>query len=140
MTDYQPDTPRAALAVGAMALTGLTLAALVVAPMLFDSRNDAPLLLAAAMGRQEAPAVVATADARQDTPARLVAATVAAAMPTYVAIVPARLDVVGTREPIFALDNLRGAAPDDTVVASVFQAPNVAWAMPNGSGPCRPHG
>ncbi len=136
MTDYQPDTPRAALAVGAMVLTGVTLAALVAAPMAFDSRNDAPALLAAALGGRDAAPVAA--DTRHAAVIRVASAV--ADGPTHVAIVPARLDVIGTRGPVTAQDAGQGMAVDGGIEEAVFHAPNVAWAMPNGSGPCRPHG
>lgn len=90
MTNYRPDTPRLAIAAGAFLLAAASLAMLVVAPAVLDARADAPALLAAARG--PAPA------------------------PVEVAIVPARIEVVGAREP------------------------NVAWALSGSTAPCRPAG
>ncbi len=90
MPDYQPDVPRARLAAGALLMAMATTGALVAAPALLDARSDAPALRAAA---------------RASSPA-----------PLEVAIVPARIDVIGMREP------------------------NVAWALPDASAPCRPLG
>jgi hypothetical protein len=86
MNDYTPDTPRIAFAFGAVGLMALTLGALVVAPAALDARNTPdPMLLA------------------KSKP------------PIEVAITPARIEVVGRREP------------------------NVAWALPQ-SEPCKPQG
>lgn len=90
MTDYRPDMPRVRLAAGALLMAMATTGALVAAPALLDSRADAPAL---------------SATARAAVPA-----------PTEVSIVPARIEVVGVREP------------------------NVAWALPDPSAPCRPVG
>ena len=87
MNAYTTDTPRAAFALGAVGLTALTLAALVVAPAVFDSGF---------------------------APATTLAATRSTA-PIEVAITPARIEVVATRNP------------------------NVAWALPQ-SEPCKPQG
>lgn len=84
MNDYRPDTPRAAFALGAVGLMALTLGAFVVAPAVFDSGFEPDMTLAAK-----------------------------SSAPTEVAITPARIEVVGRREP------------------------NVAWALPQ-SEPCRP--
>lgn len=141
MTNYEPDTPRAALAVGAMFLAGVSLAALVAAPALLDARNDAPGLLAAAKTRHDALPLVATANVRNDAPALLTAANgSAAALPIEVDVVPAHIDVIGIREPIMAHDVGQGATPDRDMVAPMLHAPNVAWALPNASAPCRPLG
>lgn len=122
MTHYQPDTPRAALALGALFLSGITLAALVAGPAVFDARTDAPLLLAAARG--SAPA------------------------PIEVAIAPARIDVVGRRESVTAqaspidLASVHAGNLVGSSGAGLADAPqrNVAWAMPDASAPCRPQG
>lgn len=84
MNDYRPDTPRAAFALGAVGLMALTLGAFVVAPAVFDSGFEPDMTLAT---RSSAP--------------------------IEVAITPARLEVVGVKEP------------------------NVAWALPQ-SEPCKP--
>ena len=81
MNDYRPDTPRAAFAFGAVGLTALTLGAFVVAPAVLDS-GFAP-------GHDAGRA-----------PSRA---------PIEVAITPARIEVIGAREP------------------------NVAWALPQSS-------
>lgn len=114
MTNYQPDTPRAALAVGALFLAGVTFAALVAAPALLDARHDAPALLAAARGH--------------------------AATPMEVAIVPARIEVIGTRELATARAVVEVVAPDGGSEATDARAPNVAWALPGATAPCRPQG
>lgn len=90
MTDYRPDTPRARLAAGALLMALATAGVLVAAPALLDSRGDVPTRRAAALAASPAP--------------------------TEVSIVPARVEVIGVREP------------------------NVAWALPDGSAPCRPVG
>jgi len=89
MNQYRLEVPRAALALGAVAMTVFSIAALVVAPAKLDS-GFAP-----------------------DSFAR---APSAPAAPVEVAISPARIDVIGVREP------------------------DVAWALPDGSKPCRPAG
>jgi hypothetical protein len=86
MNDYTTDTPRAAFAFAAVGLAALTLGAFVAAPAIFDS------------GFAPDPSLVAASRA-----------------PIEVAITPARIEVVGTREP------------------------NVAWALPQ-SEPCKPQG
>jgi hypothetical protein len=86
MNDYTPDTPRIVFAFGALALMALTLGALVVAPAALDAGYAPDPTLA-----------------------------VKSAAPIDVAIVPARIEVVGKREP------------------------NVAWALPQ-SEPCKPQG
>lgn len=91
-TTYQPDTPRAALAGSALLLVVATFATLIALPAAHDARTDAPDLMAGARG----------------------AAPVAAA--TEVAIVPSRIEVIGSREP------------------------NVAWALQDASAPCKPQG
>ena len=85
MNAYNPGTPRAAFALGAVGLTALTLAALVVAPAVFDSGFAQETTLAGTRA------------------------------PIEVSISPARIEVVGAREP------------------------NVAWALPQ-SEPCKPQG
>lgn len=87
MNDYRPDTPRAAFAFGAVGLMALTLGAFVVLPAVLDSGFAPEMTLAAAKS----------------------------STPIEVSITPARIEVIGAREP------------------------NVAWAMPQ-SEPCRPQG
>ncbi len=55
MNRYQPDTPRAAFGIAAVALTVLSLGVLVVAPAALDSRDDAALILARFNGGGTAP-------------------------------------------------------------------------------------
>ena len=86
MNDYTTDTPRAAFAFAAVALAALTLGAFVVAPAVLDAGFAYDATLAAAK-----------------------------AAPIEVSITPARIEVVGAREP------------------------NVAWALPQ-SEPCKPQG
>jgi hypothetical protein len=86
MNDYTPDTPRIAFAFGSVGLMALTLGAFVVAPAALDA------------GYARDATVAAKSRA-----------------PIEVAITPARIDVVGKREP------------------------NVAWALPQ-SEPCKPQG
>ncbi len=90
MNQYRPEAPRAALALGAVAMTVFSIAALVVAPAKLDSG------FAPGTNFARAPSVPA--------------------VPVEVAISPARIDVIGVREP------------------------DVAWAMPDGSKPCKPAG
>lgn len=71
MNRFEPDTPRAAFGIAAAALTAITLGALVVAPAMMDSRDDAALILARFNG--------------------------GAAAPVEVAVVPMRVDVIGSR-------------------------------------------
>ena len=70
MNDYRPDTPRAAFAVGAVALMALTLGSFVVVPAVFDA-GFAPDMTLATQSRA----------------------------PIEVAITPAVIEVVGAREP-----------------------------------------
>ena len=70
MNRYQPDTPRFAFALAALALTALTISLAIVAPASLDSRNADAGTLAA---NRKAPT------------------------PTEVAIVPSRIDVIGIR-------------------------------------------
>ena len=140
MTNYEPDTPRAALAVGAMFFAGITFAALVVAPASLDARNDAPMLLAAAMNRHDAPPLPALGSVRDDVPALLAAANGNATLPIEADLMPARIDVAGARESVIAQAVEQGGASETGTGMSLFHAPNIAWALPNGSGPCRPHG
>jgi hypothetical protein len=69
MNEYRPDTPRTALALGALAMTTLTIAALVVAPAVFNASSP-DIALARTPG-----------------------------VPVEVAISPARIEVVGKRAP-----------------------------------------
>ena len=71
MNAYRPDVPRAAFAVGAVALMTLAIATLVVMPATLDSRPEPPLTLAAPP-----------------------------AAPIEAAIAPARIDVIGVRTPM----------------------------------------
>jgi hypothetical protein len=86
MNDYTTDTPRAAFALAAVGLAALTFGALVAAPAVFDS------------GFAPDPSLVAATRA-----------------PIEVSITPARIEVLGARQP------------------------NVAWALPQ-SEPCKPQG
>lgn len=85
MNDYKPEVPRTAFAFFAVALSAITMAAFVAAPALYDG-GDAQTTLAS-----KAPQA-----------------------PVEVAISPARIDVVGVREP------------------------NVAWALHDPTAPCKP--
>jgi len=87
MNVYTTDTPRAAFAFVAVGLAALTLGTFVVGPAVFDSGFAPDATLAAT--RSSAP--------------------------IEVAITPARIDVLGVKEP------------------------NVAWALPQ-SEPCKPQG
>jgi hypothetical protein len=73
MNNYEPETPRAAFAMVAAALSAVTLGVFVVMPAQLDSRFNRDYTLAAA----------------QTTPTAAV----------EVSIVPARIDVYGAREP-----------------------------------------
>ena len=77
MHSYEPHRPRTAIALAAAALAAITFGLLVVAPAKFDSANPDARTLAAAK-----------------------------AAPTAVAISPARIDVVGIREPELASNQL----------------------------------
>jgi hypothetical protein len=81
MNTYEPETPRAALAMVAAALSTITLGVFVVVPAPLDYRFERHHALAAA---QAAPAAA-----------------------VEVSIVPARIDVYGAREPnvAWAVDN-----------------------------------
>jgi hypothetical protein len=70
MNRYQPDTPRFAFALAALALTALTISLAVVAPARLDSLSADASVLAANRKAQA---------------------------PTEVAIVPSRIDVIGIR-------------------------------------------
>lgn len=85
MNKYRPEVPRAAFAACALALTAVTLGAFVVAPATLDSGFDG-----------------ASFAARR------------AAAPQEVAISPARIEVIGVREP------------------------DVAWALPDDGKNCKP--
>jgi len=87
MNQYRPEVPRAAFALGAVAMTVFTIAALVVAPAKLDSGFG---------------------------PNEFARAPSAPAAPVEVAINPASIHVIGVR------------------------APNVAWALPDASKPCKP--
>jgi len=76
MNSYQTSTPRALSAVAAVVLAALTLGLLVVAPASLDAVDRG--------GRTQAHA----------TPP---------VVPTEVAIIPARIDVIGVREPEVAV-------------------------------------
>ena len=76
MNSYEPNRPRTAIALAAAALTAITIGVLVVVPAKFD-------------GSQEEARMVAVAKARQATPME-------------VAISPARIDVIGVRDPELA--------------------------------------
>lgn len=76
MNSYEPNRPRTAIALAAAALTAITIGILVVAPAKFDSSHQEARVLAAAKARSAAP--------------------------IEVAISPARIDVVGERQPELA--------------------------------------
>jgi len=80
MPSYAPHRPRTAIAMAAAALTAITIGLFVVAPAKFDSANPAARSIASAKGA-----------------------------PTAVAISPARIDVVGIREPEIASAQLEGS-------------------------------
>jgi hypothetical protein len=85
MNPYQTSTPRAALVIAAIALTALTLGVSVVAPAKMDS------------GRAE----VGTLAARKTvTPT-----------PIQAVINPARIEVIGVREPGFISVDVRNVPP-----------------------------
>ena len=86
MNDYTTDTPRAAFAFAAVGLAALTLGAFVIAPAVLDAGFGPHATI-----------------------------TAASAAPIEVSITPARIEVVGARDP------------------------NVAWALPH-SEPCKPQG
>jgi hypothetical protein len=114
MNDYTTDTPRASFAFAAVGLAALTLGAFVAAPAIFDS------------GFAPDPSLVATR------------------APIEVAITPARIEVVGTREPEddpHARKTASLAAPEGGTVRGLGRpvAANVAWALPQ-SEPCKPQG
>ena len=88
MNSYQPSIPRAALGSIAAAMAAITIGAMVVLPATLDTATPASLALAKAAASPVAP--------------------------IEVAISPARIDVVGAREP------------------------DVAWALTNASKPCKP--
>jgi hypothetical protein len=73
MDSYQPSTPRAALALIAVAMAAITIGALVVLPATLDSTSADVFTLAAAAASTKAP--------------------------IEVAIIPARIDVIAVREP-----------------------------------------
>ncbi len=85
MKRYEPRTPRAALAIGAVAMTALTLGMMVAAPALLDSGAMERTVLAA-------PASVSPA-------------------PAEVTIIPSRIDVGGVREPAVATAAQSNVAP-----------------------------
>jgi len=97
MNSYEPETPRATFGIAAAALTAITIGLFVVAPAKFDARSDEALILAAAKAGYTAP--------------------------VEVAIIPARIEVVGARET--------------NVVSNGVS--NVAWALAGDSKPnCKP--
>ena len=115
MNTYESESPRLAIAMAAFALSALTIGTSVVVPAQFDER-PAPTNTVLAIGT-------------------------AAAHPVEVAIVPARIDVVGVREPEIA-----GARESSVAIArgpgfAGAQEFNVAWAMSDGAQPnCKPAG
>ncbi len=115
MNTYESETPRLAIAMAAFALSALTIGTMVVVPAQFDERL-APTDTVLAIGP-------------------------AAAHPVEVAIVPARVDVVGVREPAIA----RARQPGVTIARGPSFADaqefNVAWAMSDSAHPnCKPAG
>ena len=90
MNSYEPSTPRGAFGLAAVALAAITFGAMVVLPAKQDSVSADAVTLASAKAETKAP--------------------------TEVAISPARIDVIGVREP------------------------NVAWALSDVTRPCKPEG
>ena len=76
MNSYEPNRPRTAIALAAATLTAITIGILVVVPAKFDNSQEAARVLAVAKARS--------------------------APPIEVAISPARINVVGIREPELA--------------------------------------
>ena len=90
MNSYEPSTPRAALGLAAVAMAALTFGAMVLGPAKLDSGGADAVTLASAKAETKPP--------------------------IEVAISPARIDVIGAREP------------------------NVAWALSDAARPCKPEG
>ena len=88
MNSYEPNRPRTAIALAAAALTAITIGILVVVPAKFDNSQEAARMLAVAKARS--------------------------APPIEVAISPARINVVGIREP-----ELASAQLDQRVVTPI---------------------
>lgn len=83
MNSYEPQRPRTIIALAAAALTAITIGLFVVAPAKFDAANPE---------------------------GRMTLAIAKRAAPTEVAIIPARIDVVGVRER-----NIASAQPEQSV-------------------------
>ena len=115
MNAYETETPRFAIAIAAFALSALTIGMTVVVPAQFDE-GFAP----------------------SDT---VLAARPADAHPVEVAIVPARIDVVGVREPEIASARGPSVAIARGPNFAGAQEFNVAWAMGDNAQPnCKPAG
>jgi len=115
MNTYESETPRLAIALAAFALSALTIGAMAVAPAQFDARL-APTDTVLAIGP-------------------------AAARPVEVAIVPARIDVVGVREPGIASARESSVAIARGPGFAGAQEFNVAWAIGELAQPnCKPAG
>lgn len=69
MNDYEPSAPRAALALAAVAMTTITMGALVVLPAKFDSMDVDASSLASAKAATEAPFEVTASPEGVDGPA-----------------------------------------------------------------------
>ena len=97
MNSYEPSTPRAAFGLAAVAMAAISIGAMVVLPAKLDSADAVTLAAAKAAPAASSEVVIIPA-------------------PIEVAISPARIDVIGVREP------------------------NVAWAMSDTTRPCKPEG
>lgn len=115
MNTYESETPSLAIAVAAFAFSALTIGTMVVVPAQFDE-GFAPT-------------------------GTVLAAATAAAQPVEVAIFPARIDVVGVREPAIASARESSVAIARGPGFAGAQEFNVAWAMGDGAQPnCKPAG
>ncbi len=130
MNRYEPDTPRAAFGIAAIALTAIVLGSLVIAPATMDSRSDAALILARFNGHDATP-------------------------PVNVGIFPARIDVVGVQAavPTRSLDVTTAGmhmtatgllATDNAILPAAAQTANVVAPITtltlagNGKPDCKP--
>jgi len=69
MNGYKPSKPRAALGLIAVAMSAITIGAMVVLPVKLDSVNAEPFMLAAAKAATNAPIEVAVDPECDDVPA-----------------------------------------------------------------------
>ena len=99
MNSYDPSTPRAAFGLVAVAMAAISIGAMVVLPAKFDSVSADAVTLGSAKAQPTKSIEVAIIPT-----------------PIEVAISPARIEVIGVREP------------------------NVAWALSDPARPCKPEG